>query len=204
MAEIKGSMAEMKELMRGTAKTYAQAVSRNVTYTEATTGKTTTNSPRNRNQVTKEQQRTARRPYEVKLTNRHRHQKEFAEMHVKDVLKKLQKTIDGSNIEGKTPILQAGNKCSNGIRLQCNTEEDAQLLRKAEVNWSDVFQGQASTSQNTESSYTEFLKMKTTQMKTRNYQHVSRKKTQTSARRLYKLLLSDERSRRTTRKDTSP
>jgi hypothetical protein len=115
----------------------------NVTYTEATTDKPTTNPPRNRNQVSKEQQRTARRPYEAKLTNRHRHQKRIRRDARKRCPQKTTKTINGSNIEGKKPILQAGNKYSNGIRLQCITEEDEQLLRKAEVNWSDQFQGQS-------------------------------------------------------------
>ena len=123
MTEIKSNMAELKELMLGTAKTYAQAAATNI---NKETTKPTKKQLQTKNQPTKEKQREARRPYEVKLTNQHMpdpSKKEFAEMHNKDVIKRLQAIIDNSNIKGKKPLLQAGNKFPNGIRLQCDTLE---------------------------------------------------------------------------------
>jgi hypothetical protein len=124
MIEIKSNMVELKELMLGTAKTYAQAAATNTKLPE--TNKPARKQSHAGNQPTKEKQREARRPYEVKLTNHHMPEptkKEFAEMHNKDVIKRLQAIIDKSNIEGKKRLLQAGNKFPNGIRLHCNTPE---------------------------------------------------------------------------------
>lgn len=148
MMEIKSNMAEMKTLMLGTAKTYAQAAATSNPTAESTTAtspsKTTTNTLRARNQATKDQQRAARRPYEVKLTNQHMPEnvkREFEEAHIKDVLKKLQSAINEANIEGKKPTLQAGNKYPNSIRLQCDTIKEAQLLRNTDITWGNAFQG---------------------------------------------------------------
>jgi hypothetical protein len=91
MAEIKGNMGEMKELILGATKTYAQATTTN-TATE-TNNKTAASKPRSfRNQITKEQQRAARQPYEVRLSNQHMPEttkKKLVETHIKGIIRAL-------------------------------------------------------------------------------------------------------------------
>jgi hypothetical protein len=92
----------------------------------------------------REQQRVARSPYKVKLNNQHMPEiikKKFEVTHIKDIIKKLQTAINESITEGNKPILQAGNKYPNGIRLQCDTPEDAQLLRNSNIKWGNTFEG---------------------------------------------------------------
>jgi hypothetical protein len=85
MTDIKSNMAELKELMLGTANTYAQAAATNIINSDLT-NKPARKQSQAVNQPTKEKQREARQPYEVKLTNQHMPdptKKEFAEMHNK-------------------------------------------------------------------------------------------------------------------------
>jgi hypothetical protein len=68
MKEMKGNMSEMKELMLGFSKTYAQAVT---TRRETTTGvaSSTSTTTREKIDIQKEKERLERQQYEVMLSN---------------------------------------------------------------------------------------------------------------------------------------
>jgi hypothetical protein len=144
MKEMKGNMSEMKELMLGFSKTYAQAVT---TRRETTTGvaSSTSTTTREKIDIQKEKERLERQQYEVMLSN-HRvpeeTKKDIASKQPKELIQILQRAIEQSTIRGEKPTIQAVNKYPNGLRIQCKTADDAKHLKTIDT-WSNAFEGLA-------------------------------------------------------------
>src|SRR5216117_1991751 len=85
-----------------------------------------------------EKLRKEREPYEIVLTTPNKETIEkLNTMHARKITEQCQNTIDKSNATDK-PEINGINKITNGIRLQCQSPEDAKLLRQ-EVNWDTAF-----------------------------------------------------------------
>ena len=128
------SFKEIKEATTNSEKSWEQIAATNTTTASATT-KAAIQAKRRDLQETLRKQRE---PYQVTLTTTDKEsQKTITDMHPYQINKRCQDII---NIETEEkPKLNGISKITNGIRLQCKSPEDANIVRM--LNWNSAFEG---------------------------------------------------------------
>ena len=125
------SFKEIKEATMNSEKSWAQIAATNTT----TTTKVTIQAKRREFQETLRKQRE---PYQVTLTTTDKEsQKTITDMRPYQINKCCQDIINTETDE--KPKLNGISKITNGIRLQCKSPEDANILRM--LNWNSAFEG---------------------------------------------------------------
>ena len=125
------SLQEIKDTTTNVENTWAQITATNAATT--TTKSTTQAKWREHNEALKKQCE----PYQLALTTTNNEAREtLGDMHAREITKCCQNLIDTTTTE--TPKLNRMNKITNGIRLQCKSPEDAQIL--STVNWNGAFE----------------------------------------------------------------
>ena len=128
------SFKEIKEATTNSEKSWAQIAATNTTTASATT-KAAIQAKRRDLQETLRKQRE---PYQVTLTTTDKEsQKTITDMHPYQINKRCQDIINTETDE--KPKLNGISKITNGIRLQCKSPEDANILRM--LNWNSAFEG---------------------------------------------------------------
>jgi hypothetical protein len=142
ICDTKATVMEIKDATKEipqSAKTWAQ-----ITATNGNNNDTTTAQAKRRelNEVLRKQ----REPCQAALTTTNDETtKTLTDMHAREITKRCQDTIDAETTQ--KPKLNGINKIANGIRLQCKSPEDAQIV--CTVNWNSALKVLWSTNRNT-------------------------------------------------------
>ena len=126
------------------AQTWAQIASANVSTTTTDTANEVAHERAHKRQL-QEKLRQERAKYEVTLTAQsvsEEMKKEMDKMHATEITKRCQHAIEKSEMfnSSERPKLNGINRLSNnGIRLQCQSPEEADQLHK--INWNVAFEG---------------------------------------------------------------
>jgi len=122
------------------AKTWAQIAATNTISPTASTTKAVQATIRAKRRELHETLRKHRQPYEVTLTTAVNETKQtLTDMRACEITKRCQDIINAETTA--KPTLNGINKITNGIRLQCKSPEDAQIVLTA--NWNSAFEGLA-------------------------------------------------------------